>query len=81
MSDIPKLIGERIRNYRKEKGLNQEELAHRAGLHSIYIGQLERGEKQATISSLEKIINVLGISLRNCSVKSVNWKTMKNTLR
>jgi transcriptional regulator with XRE-family HTH domain len=65
MSDLPKLIGERIRNFRKEKGLSQEELAHIANLHTTYIGQLERGEKNATLESVEKVANALGISLEN----------------
>jgi transcriptional regulator with XRE-family HTH domain len=63
MSDLPKIVGERIRNFRRERGLSQEELAHIASLHSTYIGQLERGEKNATLESLEKVTGALGISL------------------
>lgn len=63
MTDLATVIGERIRNYRKERGLNQEELAFRASLHSTYIGQLERGEKNATIESLLKICTALDITL------------------
>ena len=43
MSDIAKIIGQRIRNYRTQKGLSQEKLAELAGCHPTYIGQLERG--------------------------------------
>lgn len=49
MSDIAKIIGQRIRNYRTQKGLSQEKLAELAGCHPTYIGQLERGEKNATL--------------------------------
>ena len=63
MEDIVKVVGERIRNFRKERGFSQEELAHHASLHNTYIGQLERGEKNATIESLYKITNALGITL------------------
>ncbi len=63
MGNLPKIIGERIRNYRKERGLSQEELAYMANLHTSYIGQLERGEKNATLESIEKVTNALGISL------------------
>jgi len=62
MSDICKIIGERVRNHRTRKGLNQEELAERCGLHTTYIGQIERGEKNATLESIEKIIKGLEIS-------------------
>lgn len=63
MSDLTNNIGEKIRYYRKERGLNQEELAYRASLHNTYIGQLERGEKNVTIESLAKVCAALDITL------------------
>ena len=63
MSDIAKIIGHRIRNYRPQKGLSQEKLAELAGCHPTYIGQLERGEKNATLESVEKIASAMDISL------------------
>ena len=63
MSDIAKVVGQRIRNYRTAKGLSQEKLAEFSGCHSTYIGQVERGEKNATIESIEKISSALNIPL------------------
>lgn len=63
MSDITKFIGRRIRTYRMHLGLSQEKLAELSGCHPTYIGQLERGEKNATLESIEKIAAALGISL------------------
>ena len=63
MSDIAKIIGQRIRNYRTQKGLSQEKLAELAGCHPTSIGQLERGEKNATLESVEKIASAMDISL------------------
>ena len=63
MSDIAKTVGQRIRNYRTKQGLSQEKLAELSGCHPTYIGQLERGEKNATLESIEKITTALGISL------------------
>lgn len=63
MSDIAKIIGQRIRNYRTQKGLSQEKLSELAGCHPTYIGQLERGEKNATLESVEKIASAMDISL------------------
>ena len=63
MSDVAKIIGQRIRNYRTQKGLSQEKLAELAGCHPTYIGQLERGEKNATLGSVEKIASAMDISL------------------
>ncbi|MBQ8893519.1 MAG: helix-turn-helix transcriptional regulator [Clostridia bacterium] len=63
MSDIAKIIGQRIRNYRNKSGLSQEKLAELAGCHPTYIGQLERGEKNATLESIEKIAAALKLPL------------------
>ena len=63
MSDIAKAVGRRIRNYRTQNGLSQERLAELCGCHPTYIGQLERGEKNATLESVERIATALGVSL------------------
>lgn len=63
MSELTKTIGQRIRNYRNKAGLSQEKLAELAGCHSTYIGQLERGEKNATIESVARIASALDIPL------------------
>ena len=63
MSDIAKALGQRIRNYRTAKSLSQEKLAELSGCHPTYIGQIERGEKNATVESIEKIATALNISL------------------
>jgi len=63
MSNITKVLGQRIRNYRTAKGLSQEKLAELSGCHPTYIGQIERGEKNATIESIAKISAALDISL------------------
>lgn len=62
MNNMTKELGKRIRTERIDKKMTQEELAERAGLHPTYIGQVERGEKSLTITSLEKIVEGLEIS-------------------
>ena len=63
MSDIARILGQRIRGHRTAKGLSQERLAELSGCHPTYIGQIERGEKNATIESIEKISLALNVSL------------------
>lgn len=63
MSDFAKILGQRIRNYRIAKGLSQEKLAELSKCHYTYIGQIERGEKNATIESMVKIASALDVSL------------------
>lgn len=60
---IARELGERLRAYRTQRGWSQEEMAERADLHTTYIGQLERGEKNATIESISKVAAALDISL------------------
>ena len=63
MSEIAKHIGNRIRNYRMQLGYSQERLAEISGCHPTYIGQVERGEKNPTLESIEKIASALKISM------------------
>ena len=63
MSDLAKIVGQRIRTYRTQLGLSQEKLAELSGCHPTYIGQLERGEKNATLESIDKVASSLKISL------------------
>ena len=63
MSEIAKSIGQRIRNYRNQLGFSQEKLAELSGCHPTYIGQIERGEKNATLEIIEKISSALNVSL------------------
>jgi transcriptional regulator with XRE-family HTH domain len=59
---LSKQIGERVRSFRKAKGLSQEELAEHASVHYTYIGQVERGEKNFSLDTLERVINALDIT-------------------
>ena len=63
MSEIAKLVGQRIRNYRLQLGLSQEKVAELSGCHPTYIGQVERGEKNATLESIAKISSALNVPL------------------
>lgn len=60
MSQITKELGERLRALRLAAGLTQEKLAERADVHATYVGQLERGEKNATVESVCKLTRALG---------------------
>ncbi|MGG0886391.1 MULTISPECIES: helix-turn-helix domain-containing protein [Brevibacillus] len=58
-----KKVGEGIRRERDRNGLTQAQLAEEASLHPNFIGQIERGEKAATVTSLHKICTALGIGV------------------
>lgn len=55
--------GREIRRHRQALGLSQEQLAERAGLHRNYVGFLERGERNASLTTLFSIARALGLSV------------------
>ncbi|AOZ92284.1 helix-turn-helix domain-containing protein [Paenibacillus crassostreae] len=57
------VIGENIRILRQKSGLSQEQLALLSNMNTSYIGQIERGEKNPTIRTLEKIAAALKINI------------------
>jgi transcriptional regulator with XRE-family HTH domain len=65
VEDIKLLIGKRIRDLRKQRGLSQEKLGWKAELHFTYIGAVERGEKNCSISTLQKIAKGLDININD----------------
>ena len=56
-------IGNKIRLTRKKLGLTQEELAERTDLHYSYIGQVERGDKNPSLNSLQKMAAALNVGI------------------
>jgi transcriptional regulator with XRE-family HTH domain len=63
MDNVRVLVGDRIRNLRKERGWSQEKLGEKADLHHTYVGAVERGEKNASIDTLDKIADAMGIEM------------------
>ncbi|MEE4577654.1 helix-turn-helix transcriptional regulator [Paenibacillus polymyxa] len=63
MSELLELVGTRIRDIRKSKGLSQEALAEQAGFNSSYIGFIERAERNISLKNLEKIAKALNVSV------------------
>src|SRR5690606_774573 len=58
-NNILKLVGSKIRDLRKQKGLSQEQLGEIAGFHFSYIGGIERAEKNISLLNLAKIADAL----------------------
>jgi transcriptional regulator with XRE-family HTH domain len=63
VSDARKIFASRLRQIRQIKGLSQEELADRAGLHRTYVGSVERGERNISIDNMECLANALEIDI------------------
>lgn len=50
-----------LRRARQAKGLSQEALAHDADIDRTYVSSLERGTYAASIDTIEKLADVLGV--------------------
>jgi transcriptional regulator with XRE-family HTH domain len=58
-------FGDAIRGYRKKAGLTQEGLAERADMHHNFIGEVERGNMECSLTSMVKIAGALGVRVRD----------------
>jgi transcriptional regulator with XRE-family HTH domain len=58
--DLQRTVGQNLRAYRERRGLSQEAFAELVGVHRTYMGGLERGERNLTLKSLERIAERIG---------------------
>jgi transcriptional regulator with XRE-family HTH domain len=56
-------FGRLVRRLRVEKGYSQEEFSFRVGLHQTYVSSVERGERNVTIQTADRIARALGTTL------------------
>ncbi len=61
--DVLRIIGLNFRVERVKQKLSQERFAEIAGVHTNYIGKIERGEQNITIKTLIELVNSLNISV------------------
>lgn len=61
MNDLKKLLGQRIRNIRKSKGLTQEKLAELINIETPSLSYLETGKYAPSIDTLQKLSEVLNV--------------------
>jgi transcriptional regulator with XRE-family HTH domain len=60
--DLQRTFGRNLRAHRKGFGLSQEEFADALGVHRTYIGGIERGERNLTLKSVERIARQIKVS-------------------
>lgn len=62
--DLQCIVGRNLRAYRKARGLSQEAFADMLGVHRTYMGAIERGERNLTLRSLEKLASRIQVEPR-----------------
>lgn len=60
--DLRRVVGRNIKAAREARGLQQDALAHEAGIHVTYLSGVENGHRNMTLNVLERIASALGVS-------------------
>jgi len=63
VGSLQKTGGRTRRASRLERGLSQEAFADQLGVHRTYMGGVERGERNLTLKSLEKMAEQIGVEV------------------
>lgn len=58
-----------IRRYRGWKSLSRKQLAEAAGVSTVYLGEIERGQKDASSHTLALVADALGVPLAELYVR------------
>ncbi|MDE2078662.1 MAG: helix-turn-helix transcriptional regulator [Burkholderiales bacterium] len=58
-----KQFGQRIKDLRAERGLNQEELAEKVGVFRTYMSRIETGAANPTLTMIYALADALGVSV------------------
>jgi transcriptional regulator with XRE-family HTH domain len=59
--DLQRRVGRNLRFFREARGLSQEAFAEVLGVHRTYMGAVERGERNLTLRSVERLAARIGI--------------------
>lgn len=59
--ELQRVVGQQLRAIRVARGYSQEAFAEVLGVHRTYLGGLERGERNLTLRSLERLASVLDV--------------------
>ena len=63
MQEIQVKLGNKIRSLRSDRGYSQESFADACKLHRMYMGSLERGERNLTLKTLMTVAQALGVTV------------------
>jgi transcriptional regulator with XRE-family HTH domain len=66
--DVKLQFGKRLRALRGAKGLSQESLADKAGLHRSYVWGIENGRRNVSLENIVRIARALHVRPRDLLV-------------
>jgi transcriptional regulator with XRE-family HTH domain len=59
--DLPQVLGRNVREYRKQRGLSQEQLALDTDMKRSYVSDLERGTRNPSLRAIARLAEALGV--------------------
>jgi transcriptional regulator with XRE-family HTH domain len=65
MDKLLNKVGQNIKKYREARSITQNELSEVCGLHRNYVSSVERGERNLSLNTLEKIASGLNIKAKD----------------
>lgn len=70
LSPLHLTFGESVRRWRQERGFSQDQLSELVGMSTSMIGQIERGEKNTTLETAQKLSDALSVETRDFFIAS-----------
>jgi transcriptional regulator with XRE-family HTH domain len=61
--NVRRRVGLNLQRLRRDRGLSQEELAHRARMHQTYLSGVEGGKRNPSIDVLGRVVAALGVDI------------------
>ncbi len=68
--DLQRTIGRNLRAYRQARGLSQEAFADVLGAHRTYMGGIERGERNPSLTNILKLAAALEVDLSELAARA-----------
>ena len=56
-------FGAAVRRFREKQGHSQESFADKVRVHRTYLGGIERGERNPTLTTIHRVADALGVSV------------------
>jgi len=63
--DFKELVGQRITTLRNDRNLSQQKFAYEADIERSYLTHIEKGRKNISLNTLEKVTKALGVTVNN----------------
>ena len=76
-----RLLGQKVRLFRKLSGLTQEKLAEKATLAPSYLSDIERGRENISVDALHRLANAMDIEIGDFFEKSISARPARKQRR